>query len=135
MNSTPKIFKDRLVSSRLAHFSRYDVPDFDKKFEEVKKWCNATAEKHLDRTKETSVQGAFMTRLFNQVFGYSQIIDDGDCYYQESESKTVLDTTESDGALGFFYKSTGVKDKRAVIELKDARTPLDKKQHRTSHVR
>ena len=134
MNSTPQIFKERLINSRLAHFTRDNVPDFAAKFKEIGLWCNATAEQHLDRTKETAVQGAFMTRLFNQVFGYLEIVDDIDCYNQEREYKTILDTTEADGALGFFYKSTGKKDVRVVIELKDARTPLDKKQNRSSHL-
>lgn len=134
MNSTPQIFKERLINSRLAHFTRDNVPDFAAKFKEIGLWCNATAEQHLDRTKETAVQGAFMTRLFNQVFGYLEIMDDTLCYNQEREYKTILDTTEADGALGFFYKNTGKKDVRVVIELKDARTPLDKKQNRSNHL-
>ena len=134
MNSTPQIFKERLIKNRLAHFTRDNVPDFDARFKEVGLWCNATAEKHLDRTKETNVQGAFMTRLFNQVFGYAEIIDNAECYNQEREFKTVLDTTESDGALGFFNKTAGTRDVRVVIELKDARTSLDKKQNRSSHL-
>lgn len=134
MNSTPYIFKERLINNRLAHFTRENIPDYTKKYKEVCLWCNATAEQHLDRTKETAVQGAFMTRLFNQVFGYLEVVDDTSCYNQERENKTILDTTESDGALGFFYKDTGKKDVRVVIELKDARTPLDKKQNRSSHL-
>lgn len=134
MNSTPQIFRSNLINSHLQHFTKDNVPNFEEKFKEIIKWCNATAEKHLDRTKETAVQGAFMTRLFNQVFGYLEVIDDSECYHQERESKTVLDTTESDGALGFYHKSTGKKDIRVVVELKDARTPLDKKQHRSNHL-
>ena len=134
MNSTPQIFKDRLINGRLSHFSRDDVPDFDKKFHEISLWHKSCTEKDLDKTKETSVQGLFMTRLFNGVFGYSEIVDVGDCYNQERENKTLLDTSEADGALGFFYKTTGTKDVRVVIELKDAKTPLDKKQNRSSHL-
>ena len=122
MNSTAHIFKEKMIQTRLSHFTRDNIPDFDIKMREITKWYNASAEKYLDRTKETAVQGAFMTRLFNQVFGYTEIVDDGDCYNQERETTTILDTTESDGALGFFYKSTGVKDVRVVIELKDARS-------------
>ena len=134
MNSTPQIFKDRLINGRLSHFTKEDVTDFDKKFHEITLWHKSCTEKDLEKTKETSVQGLFMTRLFQGVFGYSEIVDEGDCYNQIRESKTVLDTTESDGALGFFYKSTGTKDIRVVIELKDAKTPLDKKQNRSSHL-
>ena len=108
MNSTPQIFKDRLINGRLSHFSRDDVPDFDKKFHEISLWHKSCTEKDLDKTKETSVQGLFMTRLFNGVFGYSEIVDVGDCYNQERENKTLLDTSEADGALGFFYKTTGI---------------------------
>lgn len=134
MNSTPHIFKERLIKGRLSHFAKEDVPDFEKKFHEITLWHTSCTEKDLEKTKETSVQGLFMTRLFRGVFGYSEIVDEGDCYNQLRESKTVLDTTESDGALGFFYKSTGTKDVRVVIELKDAKTPLDKKQNRSSHL-
>ena len=134
MNSTPQIFKERLINNRLARFTRENIPNYDAKYKEICKWCNATAEQHLDRTKETAVQGAFMTRLFNQVFGYLEVVDDTTCYNQERENKTILDSTEADGALGFFYKDSGKKDVRVVIELKDARTPLDKKQNRSSHL-
>lgn len=134
MNSTPQIFKEKLINGRLSHFTKDDITDFDKKFHEISLWHKSCTEKDLEKTKETSVQGLFMTRLFQGVFGYSEIVDAGDCYNQIRESKTVLDTTESDGALGFFYKSTGVKDIRVVIELKDAKTSLDKKQNRSSHL-
>ena len=133
MNATPKIFKERFINSRLTHFTRSNIPDYERKYKEICKWCNATAEQHLDRTKETAVQGAFMTRLFNQVLGYLEIVDDGNLYNQEREIKSVLDTTEADGALGFFHGS-GKKDVRVVLELKDARTPLDKKQNISSHL-
>lgn len=134
MNSTPKIFKDRFIEGRLSHFSKDDVPDFDKKFHEIKLWHKSCTEKDLEKTKETSVQGLFMTRLFNGVFGYSEIVDEGEVYNQVREIKSLLDTSEADGALGYFNKSTGNKDVRVVIELKDAKTSLDKKQHRSSHL-
>ena len=134
MNSTPQIFKDRFINGKLSRYSSSNIPDFKTKYAEICRWYNATTEKYLDKTKETEVQGLFMTRLFNQVLGYSVVMDEGEIYHQQSESKSILDTTESDGALGFFNKRTGAKDVRVVIELKDARTPLDKKQNRTSHL-
>lgn len=134
MNSTAHIFKEKMVQRKLSHFTRDNIPEYDRKWDEIRKWYNASAEKYIDKTKETAVHGYFLTRLFNQVFGYTQLVDDGDCFFQDSETTTLLDTSESDGALGFFYKSTGVKDVRVVIELKDARTPLDKKQNRTHHL-
>ena len=134
MNSTPRIFKERLISKRLAHFTKENVPGFEQKFHEINLWQKSATSGNLDKTKESSIQGSFMTRLFNQVFGYYEIMDDTPCYNQTRESKTILDTTESDGALGYFYKDTGKKDVRVVIELKDAHTPLDKKQNRSNHL-
>lgn len=134
MNSTPQIFKKRLIESKLSHFTKDSIPDFDKKFHEIKLWHKSCTEKDLEKTKETSVQGLFMTRLFNGVFGYSEIVDEGEVYNQERENKTILDTSEADGALGFFYKKDNIKDVRVVVELKDAKTPLDNKQNRISHL-
>ena len=134
MNSTARIFKDRLIKNRLERFTRENVPEFDDKFRQICGWCKSTTKGDLDKTKEVAIQGLFMTRIFNQVFGYKEVIDDTDCYNQERETKTVLDSTESDGGLGFFYKDTGKRDIRVVVELKDARTPLDKKQNRSNHL-
>ena len=83
MNSTARIFKDRLIKTRLERFTRESISDYDAKYKEICLWCKATTESDLAKTKETAVQGAFMTRLFNQVFGYLEIMDDTDCYHQE----------------------------------------------------
>ncbi len=57
-----------------------------------------------------------------------------DIYNQTQESNSVLDVSEADGALGFFSKSANSKEVRAVIELKDAKKDLDKKQNRSNHL-
>lgn len=57
-----------------------------------------------------------------------------DIYNQTQESNSVLDASEADGALGFFSKSANSKEVRAVIELKDAKKDLDKKQNRSNHL-
>ena len=135
MNSADKIFKDRLIKNHLSKFSRDHVPDFDKKYRIMKRWHNASAEQHLDRTKETQIQGTFMSQVFEYVLGYVTITGtDADIYNQKQEYKSILDTSEADGGLGFFSKSSGSGEIRAVIELKDARKPLDKKQNRSTHL-
>src|SRR5699024_3924565 len=122
MNSTDKIFKESLLKNYLSKFGKKNIPDYDKKYEIMKRWYNASAEKYLDRTKETQIQGTFMTQVFEEVLGYATVTGtDEDVYNQKQEYKSVLDTSEADGGLGFFSKSTGKKEIRAVIELKDAR--------------
>ncbi len=84
MNSADKIFKDRLIKNHLSKFSRDHVPDFDKKYRIMKRWHNASAEQHLDRTKETQIQGTFMSQVFEYVLGYVTITGtDADIYNQK----------------------------------------------------
>ncbi len=135
MNSANKIFKDRLIKNHLSKFSRDNVPGFVEKYRIMKRWHNASAEQYLDRTKETQIQGTFMSQVFENVLGYATITGtDEDIYNQKQEYKSILDTSEADGGLGFFSKSSGGEEIRVVIELKDARKPLDKKQNRSTHL-
>lgn len=106
MNSVDKIFKDRLIENYLSKFSRDNISNFEEKFRIMKRWYNASAEKHLDRTKETAIQGTFMMQVFENVLGYTTITgSDSDIYNQKQEFKSILDTSEADGGLGFFSKS------------------------------
>ena len=135
MNSIDKIFKERLLKNYLSKFHRDNISNFDEKFKIMKRWHNASAEQYLDRTKETQIQGTFMTQVFESVLGYATVTGtDGEIYNQKQEFKSILDTSEADGGLGFFNKASGKEEIRVVIELKDARTPLDKKQNRSSHL-
>lgn len=45
-----------------------------------------------------------------------------------------MDASEADGGLGFFSEQLKVNDVRVVIELKDAKKDLDKKQNRSTHL-
>lgn len=132
MNSNPQMFQTKIIQAKLSHITRSTIPDFDKKYNEICLWQKAA--KDLATIKETAVQGTFMTRIFRDVLGYNEIVDEGDTYFQEREKTTQLDSTESDAALGYFRKSTGTKDIRVVVELKDAKTDLDKKQNRNNHL-
>lgn len=135
MNSTDKIFKDRLIQNYIKKFTKENIPNFDEKYRIMKRWHNASAEQYLDRTKETEIQGTFMVQVFEFVLGYKTSTGtDSDIFNQKQEYKSILDTSEADGGLGFFSKSNKTEDIRVVVELKDARKPLDKKQNRSSHL-
>jgi hypothetical protein len=102
MNSTDKIFKDKLIESYLSKFTRGNIPDYEEKFKIMKRWHNASADKYLDRTKETQIQGTFMVQVFESVLGYKTGTGtDSDIFNQKQEYKSVLDTSEADGGLGF----------------------------------
>ena len=135
MHSSSKMFKDKLIESYLRKFTKDDIPDFESKWHRMKMWRKSCMEGNLERTKETAIQGTFMLQVFEYVLGYTtQTSTEDDMYYQTQEYKNVLDASEADGAIGFFSKRSNEKDVRAVIELKDAKKNLDKKQNRSSHL-
>ena len=135
MNSVAKIFKDNLINRYLEKFTRDDIEDFDKKWNIIRKWRKSCIQGDLEHTKETQIQGAFIIQIFDEILGYSTATStDNDFFNQKQEFKSALDTTEADGGLGFFSVMHKVNDVRVVIELKDAKKDLDKKQNRSNHL-
>lgn len=133
MKEQVNIFKKELLDAYLAKYSEIQIDDFESKWNTIKKWKKSCETGDLNRTKETSIQGLFFSQIFNQILGYKTVIDGG-VYNQMQEFKSTLDGSEADGALGFFNPANKLRDIRVAIELKGATVPLDKKQHRTSHL-
>jgi len=131
MNSIDRIFKKRLIVNYLQKFSSQNINDFERKFKIIQNWKKACEIGNIRSTKETSIQGKFLDQIFGEILGYDTLVD-GVEYNQIQEFNSVLDSSEADGALGFFTKDS--KDVRVVIELKDANTSLDKKQNRSNHL-
>ncbi|GGE97237.1 Eco57I restriction-modification methylase domain-containing protein [Hymenobacter cavernae] len=116
-----------------APFTQYDptraLPDFAERLRHLRRWQQGIADGYVRSQKEEALQAEFLNLLFGQVLGYE---------YQATthrqlqlELKTLTDGTKPDGALGDFVASPGGGlggPVRAVVELKDARTPLDAKQ-------
>ena len=97
----------------------------------MRRWKKAVETGDLLKTKEKTVQGKFLTDVFERVLGYTTVVSGGE-YNQEAEYTSKLDGSQADGALGYFSQTSKIV--RAVIELKDAKTDLDKKQHRSNHL-
>jgi len=81
----------------------------------------------LDRSTEVALQGAFLDAVFSRLLGYSSALAGIVPFTLTSEISTEIDATEADGALGWFT-TPGVGRTLAVVELKDARTNLDRRQ-------
>ncbi len=107
------------------------IKDVNEKLQIIENWqSNLLSGKFLN-AKEEELQSLFLFRIFGDVLGYE---------YQKPkewnlkiELKTNFDSTKSDGAIGFFKIENQKElenDVRAVIELKNARTSLDKPQNR-----
>ena len=131
MNSIPILFNRKILNRYLESYHTENIIDYQKKHEEILKWKKSVENSDLKRTKETSVQGLFLNSILAQVLGYSAMTGLSE-WNQVAEIKSMLDGSEADCGLGFF--SAAGKTVRAVVELKDAKINLDKKQSRKSHL-
>ncbi len=125
MNAKNHIFNRKLLKSYLDKFDVNAIPNIKETKETIGKWKYSIENRDLDKTKEISVQGSFLSAFFHNILGYKQLYGNS-IWNLNYEQKTVMDGTRADGALGFFTSS--INDVRVIIELKDGKTCLDKKQ-------
>jgi len=120
------LINKRLLSQKIQEF---EFP-IDGKQDKIKKlidgWQKALKDSDLDKTKEKSIQGKFLNTFFEDILGYVDQTSGQNEWTLIQHPRIENDSLEPDGSLGWFTKDE--KLTRAVIELKDAQTPLDKKQ-------
>lgn len=126
-----RLFTDRYIEKKVPPINLLSIPDFDKKLGIIKAWQEGIHHQRIIKAKEEQLQSDFLNYFFGEILGYaySQSLPR---WNLEKEHKSALNSTKSDGALGFFEMVNGKPkgDVRVVIELKDARTDLDKPQNR-----
>ena len=115
----------------MSNFQTENIADYSEKYIQIQKWKKSVDEGRFHKTKETSVQGLFLNSVFDKILGYATMDNAGE-WNQQAEYKSVLDSSQADCGLGFF--SSESKLVCAVVELKDANSNLDKKQHRSNHL-
>ncbi|MDP3642960.1 MAG: TaqI-like C-terminal specificity domain-containing protein [Bacteroidota bacterium] len=124
------IFGDRNFKQKLAAYSLTGIDNLEAKTNLISKYIKSLESGRVERTKEEAIQADFLNRFFGEILGYDY--NDPNSWNLEKEYKSVTDGTKPDGALGFFTmdgKNISA-DVRAVVELKDALTDLDKPQNR-----
>lgn len=131
LSAHPRIFSDRYLDKKMGGFSLLQIPDFEKKLARIKEWQAGIASQRVLKAKEEQLQDDFLKLFFGEVLDYAYR-QDLQTWQLEREYKTVVDGSKADGALGYFQLDKGrlTGDCRAVIELKDARSDLDKAQNR-----
>ena len=90
----------------------------------IQRWVRSLEHSDLEKTKEVTVQGPFLGRIFGDCLGYEQAGGGYETHHLVAELGIKQDS--ADAGLGF-YTAT-LKTTRVVVELKDAQTSLDKKQ-------
>ena len=120
------LFNKRFLRNAVHAFDFPSGEALSEKLAIVATWQKSLKDSDLERTKESAIQGAFLQRFFTDLLDYTSQFEGESTWNLVQHPKTEVDKTEADGALGFY---TPVSSRtRAVIELKDAKTPLDKKQ-------
>ncbi|MGE0084897.1 MAG: DNA methyltransferase [Desulfococcaceae bacterium] len=132
MQSHSRIFTDKYLDIKSAHPEAQTVSGIEEKNALIKDWQDGIRSGRILQAKEEQLQSSFLRVFFGDVLGY--VHSKGSSVWNlEEEQKTIADSTKMDGALGFFSLDSNGKtaaDIRVVIELKDARTDLDKPQTR-----
>jgi type I restriction-modification system DNA methylase subunit len=120
------LFNQKLCRERIA---RFDFPTGEKAAQIEKiisGWQRSLKDSDLSKTKEKSIQGQFLIKFFEDILGYTSQVSGKDEWSLIQHPQSEVDAQEPDGSLGFFTRVEKIT--KAVIELKDAKTPLDKKQ-------
>lgn len=120
------LLNKRLLQSGLNDFEMPNGERLAKIYKIINGWQIALKDRDLDKTKEKSIQGVFLQKFFSEILGYTTQVEGEQEYNLIQEPTSEIDAKNPDGALGFFSKDKKIH--RVVIELKDAKTPLDKKQ-------
>lgn len=125
------LINKKLLAQKIANFKNFpDGAKLENDTKIVEGWIKSLTHDNLEKTKEKSMQQSFLIRFFSDILGFEEPGTKSDVWnlYPEYtiEKSSVSETLFADGALGYFSKDRNVV--KAVIELKDALTPLDKKQ-------
>lgn len=109
------------------------IKDVTEKLGIIENWQSNLLSGKFLQAKEEELQSLFLFRIFGDVLGYEY--QNPNEWNLKIEQKTSFDSTKSDGAIGFFKMENQKEidsDIRAIIELKNTRTSLDKPQNRTN---
>jgi hypothetical protein len=85
----------------------------------------------IESLKEEEIKSRFVSSFFGDVLGFNY--GNSSKWQLREEKKSVTDGTKPDAALGYFFADNKKDDVRAVIEIKNALTDLDKPQRRTEN--
>ena len=125
------IFATKDIKRRLQNFLSENIKNKLEKIEYVKNWQENIKTGKIIKQKEEELQSRFLHTFFGEILEYDY--KNPKEWDLIEEAKTNFDATKADGALGFFSIDKNkniINDIRVVIELKNARTSLDKPQNR-----
>gem|GEM_PF-634824 len=124
---TPLFTKD-FLSNYLSEFNLSNIPNIRMARTIIENLIEELRSGKLESLKEEEVKSRFINEFFGDVLGFNY--GNSNFWTLREEAKSKVDGSKPDGVLGFFSKNKNENDTRAVIEIKDANTDLDKRQNR-----
>ena len=119
------LFNGRLLNDAMKPFVGHTN---DQQRQLATEWARSVRVGGLTSSGEKNLQGLFLTRFFDGVLGYKQVVAESEIFYmkQEHSLKHVKSGKTPDACLGFF----GSTDEtiRIIVELKSPGADLDAKQ-------
>lgn len=127
-SSSAPIFSKEFIQHYNSGFLLNNFPNIRTKREIIARWIKELKSGKLDSLKEEEVKSRFVIDIFGRVLDYK--FDHSKNWFLKEEAKMISSGKKSDAALGYFGINKSSDDVRAVIEIKDAKTDLEKKQNR-----
>ncbi len=132
MREHRNIFSEKEIKAKVKNFFPNGISDeMRKKLKIIDNWQENLISGKYVIAKEEEISSLFLNNFFGKILDYKY--DNPDNWNLRLENKTELDGTKADAAMGYFKikdKKELPKDVRVVIEVKNAKTPLDLKQVR-----
>ena len=125
------IFSVKELKNKIKSGFIKEIVNKEAKIKVIKNWQNNLSTGKYINAKEEEISPIFLTQFFGEVLDYEY--NNPTNWNLRLENKTEIDSTKSDAALGYFKIQNNKelpKDVRTVIEIKNAKTSLDKPQNR-----
>lgn len=121
------LFKKKLLKQKL---DGYTIPNFEKKLALIQQRYDAQTKWILTKKTETECEQAFNDDIFKQVLGYTSFPSSP--FTIDPKGKTQATGQKPDAILWYYdpEKENSHSKTQVVVEIKDAKTPLDKSQRR-----
>ncbi len=113
----PTLIHEESLQSHLSGSAR------DHAYEIICKWAKLEATGKLQKKKETTLEGEFLTEVFGEALGYTLFSENKD--HWDIQAKYTVNGGIADAAIGFF-EHDGRSVPGAVIELKGPTANLDR---------
>ena len=124
------IFSDNLLSHYISDFRLSSVTDIRGITLLLKGLIEELEAGKIEKLKEEEIKPRFINTFFGDILGFNY--GNSNKWQLKDEKKSVVDGTKPDAALGYFFVDAANDDVRVVIEIKDAKTDLDKIQARSN---